>query len=90
MGMWLVINRPLEKRGEKHNKHATRTMDRHLSFMIYNLVASCLHLPYSLRTGEHSAECTCRSVKITSLLCGEDLDLSLTLASKVPQQPGPV
>lgn len=42
MGMWLVINRPVEKTGEKHNKHAARTMDCHLSFMIYSLVASCL------------------------------------------------
>lgn len=55
-------------------------MDCHLSLVIYNLVASCLHLPYSLSTGEHSGECTCQSVKITSPLCREDLDPGLTLA----------
>lgn len=81
MGMWPVINRPLEKSEEKHNKHATRTMDCHLSIMIYSLVASCLFLPYSLCTGEHRGAAVCRSVKITSLLCGGDLDLSLTLES---------
>lgn len=80
--MWLVINRPSEKSGEKHNKHTTRTMDCHLSFLIYSLVASCLHLPQSLCMGGAA----CRSVKITLLLYGEDLDLGLTLATKVLQQ----
>lgn len=51
IGMWLVINRSLEKRREKHNKQATRTMDCHLSFMIYSLVASCLSPLFPLHGG---------------------------------------
>lgn len=72
-----VINRPLEKSVEKHNKHAARTMDCHLSLMIYDLVASCLFLLYSLRCGAAA----CRSVNTTSLLHWGDL-------SSAQQQPG--
>lgn len=72
-----VINRPLEKSVEKHNKHATRTMDCHSSLMIYDLVASCLFLLYSLRCGAAA----CRSVNITSLLHRGDLQLSAVLKS---------
>lgn len=79
LGMWTVINRPLEKSVEKHNKHATRTMDCHLRFMIYSLVASCLSLPDSLCMEEHGGAAACRRVKITSLLSGRSLDLCLKL-----------
>lgn len=87
-GMWLVINRSLEKGGEKHIKHA-RGEDG-LSPQLYDLQPSGFlpaSPPYSLRSGEPSA---CRCVIITSRLCGGDLEQSPTSARKVLQHPGRV
>ena len=58
-------------------------MECHLSSVIYGRVAP--RLLYSPSPGEHSGGAACQSVKITSPLCGIDLELGPTQARIQPR-----